>query len=131
MSRHTRDGTAPSDAELARLLRGVLDVRVRDAAWSVLRREVAADHVAFWSDVVRRTPDPLVPAPAALLAFAAWQAGHGALAWCAVDRCREVDPSYSLAGLVAQILEGAVPPTAWDGIGDWSAAMSMQPPEAG
>jgi uncharacterized protein DUF4192 len=131
VARHTRDGSSPSDADLARLLRGMLDVRVRDAAWSVLRREVAAAHVAFWSEVVRRTPDPLVPAPAALLAFAAWQAGHGALAWCAVDRCEEVEPAYSLAGLVARILEGAVPPTAWDGVGDWSAGASMQPPEAG
>lgn len=129
--RHTRDGTSPPDADLARLLRGVLDVQVRDAAWSALRREVAVAHVGFWSDVVRRTPDPLVAAPAALLAFAAWQAGDGALAWCAVDRCREVDPAYSLAGLVVRILDGAVPPTAWSGVGDWSAGVSMLPPEAG
>lgn len=131
VARHTRDGTPPSDADLARLLRGVLDVRVRDAAWSVLRREVAGAHVAFWSDVVRRTPDPLVAAPAALLGLAAWQAGDGALAWCAVERCEEVDPAYSLAGLVARMLEGAVPPTAWDGTGDWSVGASMPPPEAG
>ena len=42
------------------------------------------------------------------------QAGDGALAWCAVDRGREVDPDHSLAGLVADLLEGAVPPTAWE-----------------
>lgn len=131
VERHTREGTCASDAEVARLLRGVLDVRVRDAAWSALRRPVAAAHVVFWSDVVRRTPDPLVPGPAALLAFAAWQAGHGALAWCAVDRCQEVDETYSLAGVVARILEDAVPPTAWEGPVDWTADSSMRPPGAG
>lgn len=131
VERHTRAGSSPSDAEVARLLRGVLDVRVRDAAWSALSRAAAAAHVDFWGDVVRRTPDPLVPAPAALLAFSAWQAGHGALAWCAVDRCQEADRDYSLAGLVTRILEDAVPPTAWEGPVDWTSGVSMRPPEAG
>jgi hypothetical protein len=129
--RHAAAGSAPTDAELARLLRGVLDVRVRDAAWSALRRDVAEAHVALWTDVVRRTPDPLVPAPAALLAFAAWQAGQGALAWCAVERCQEVDPDYSLAGLVGEILAGAVAPSAWDGVVDWTSGADMAPPGAG
>ncbi|MFM9735908.1 DUF4192 family protein, partial [Streptomyces niveiscabiei] len=64
-------------------------------------------------DVVRRSPlEALAPA-AALLAFAAWLTGDGALAWCAVDRCQESDPDYGLAGLVSQALAGAVPPSAW------------------
>ena len=123
VGRHVADRTAPDDAEVARLLRGVLDVRVRDAAWSPLRRPVATEHVAFWSDVVRRAPDPLAAAPAALLAFAAWQAGHGALAWCAVDRCLEADPAYSLGRLVARILTDAIPPHAWDGHVDWTSGL--------
>ncbi len=119
--RRTRERSSPTDAEVARLLRGVLDVRVRDAAWSPLSRETALDHVDLWADVVRRAPDPLVPAPAALLAFAAWQAGDGALAWCAVDRAHEVDPAYSLAGLVAELLTQAVPPSTWEGGFDWTS----------
>jgi hypothetical protein len=122
--RHVADGTRPADADVARLLRGMLDIRVRDAAWSPLRREVAREHVELWTDVVRRTPDPLVPAPAALLAFAAWQAGQGALAWCAVDRCVDVDPGYSLAGLVAELLTRAVPPDTWEGEFDWTEGLS-------
>jgi hypothetical protein len=122
--RHVEAGTAPDDAEAARLLRGMLDVRVRDAAWSPLRRPQAREHVELWADVVRRAPDPLVPAPAALLAFAAWQAGQGALAWCAVDRCLEVDPGYSLAGLVAELLTRAVPPDTWEGGFDWTVGMA-------
>lgn len=121
--RHVEAGSTPDGAEIARLLRGMLDVRVRDAAWSALRREQARQHVELWADVVRRSPQPLVPAPAALLAFAAWQAGQGALAWCAVDRCVEADPGYSLAGLVAELLSRAVPPDTWEGEFDWTTGM--------
>jgi hypothetical protein len=121
VGRHARDGTSPDDPEVARLLRGMLELRVRDAAWSPMSRERASDHVRFWSDVVRRSPAPLLAAPAALLAFAAWLAGQGALAWCALDRCAEADDDYSLAGLVGDALTRAVPPEAWDGDWDWRA----------
>ena len=125
--RHTSEGTRPDDPEVARLLRGMLDVRVRDAAWSPLCRAVARDHVDLWSDVVRRTPGPLLPAPATLLAFSAWQAGDGALAWCALDRCEEADPAYSLAGLVAHLLSEAVPPSTWEGGFDWTEGLEPSP----
>jgi hypothetical protein len=49
-----------------------------------------------------------------VLAFAAWLAGDGALAWCAVDRCQAVEPDHSLAGLVAQLLESATSPDDWE-----------------
>ena len=49
----------------------------------------------------------------AVLAFAAWLAGHGAMAWCAVERARAQEPSNVLAGLVAQALEEALPPSSW------------------
>lgn len=131
--RHTEGGDRPSDPDVARLLRGMLDVRVRDAALSPLRRDAAGVHVAFWSDIVRRSPDPLVPAPSAVLAFAAWQAGDGALAWCAVDRCCEVAPGDSLAMLVAEVLSRAVPPQTWEGDPDWTlgTAAGMPPRRPG
>ena len=49
-----------------------------------------------------------------MLAFAAWLAGDGALAWCAVDRCRESAPTHSLAALVAQLLDSAMSPDRWE-----------------
>jgi hypothetical protein len=121
VDRHTRDGTSPDDREVARLLRGMLELRVRDAAWSPMSRERSSDHVRFWTDVVRRTPAPLLAAPAALLGFASWLAGQGALAWCALDRCHEADEDYSLAGLVAHALTNALPPESWDGDWNWTA----------
>lgn len=111
--RAVRDGVPPDDADLARLLAGVSDLRVRDVAWAEMRRETASQHVRLWADAVRRAPRTLRAAPAGLLAFAAWLAGDGALAWCAIDRCREVDPGYSMTGLVGQALQAAMPPTSW------------------
>ena len=99
--------------ELARVLLGLLEVEGRDAAWAAMSRDVAARHVRLWTDAVQRAPDDLVAAPAAVLGLAAWLAGHGALAWCAVDRCQAVDPDNTLAGLVADMLTHAVPPSAW------------------
>lgn len=109
-----RAGARPSDLAVARLLRALLDPHLRDAAWEGLTRESAREHVAFWVDVVRRSPDPLVAGPAALLGLAAWQAGNGALAWCALDRCTDAEPDHPLAALIARVLEEAVPPEAWE-----------------
>lgn len=114
VERHTCTGGVPDDREVARLLRGLLESTVRDAAWAPLTRARSPEHVRFWSDVVRRGPTPLLAAPAALLAFAAWQAGHGALAWCALDRCGEADAHYPLAELVTHALVHAVPPDVWE-----------------
>ena len=126
VDRHTRAGTSPDDPEVARLLRGMLEREVRDAAWSPMSRGHSPDHVRFWTDVVRRTPAPLVAAPAALLGFAAWLAGQGALAWCALDRCFETDEDYSLAGLVAHALTNALPPESWDGDWDWRRGLGAR-----
>lgn len=102
-----------SDAELARALLGLASVRGRDAAWAQITRETAPGHVRLWTDAVQRAPEELVAGPAAVLGLAAWLAGQGALAWCAVDRCQAVDPDNSLAELVAEVLARAVPPSAW------------------
>jgi len=58
-------------------------------------------------------PQHVRAAPAALLGFAAWLAGNGALAWCAVDVAEEAEPGYPLAALLASTLAGAVPPAVW------------------
>jgi hypothetical protein len=101
------------DADLAGVLVGIEDLAARDAAWASMTREDAAAHVALWTDAVQRTPPSLVGGPAAVLSLAAWLAGNGALAWCAVDRCVEADPDNSLARLVGELLTRAVPPSSW------------------
>jgi hypothetical protein len=123
VERHVADGSIASDDEVARICWVAQDLRVRDAAWALIRRAGAERHQAFWLDVVRRVPDPLVPAPAALLGWAAWQAGHGALAWVAVDRCREVAPGYGMAAILARCLEQALPPETVECEFDWDEGL--------
>jgi Domain of unknown function (DUF4192) len=118
--RHVAAGTVPDDAEAARLLADLRVVALRDVAWSLLVRETARDHVGFWTDLVRRCPADLAAAPTALLGFAAWLAGHGALAWCAVDACLEADPDYGLADILSQLLAHAVPPAEWEHEMGWA-----------
>lgn len=113
--RHTTAGTVPSDGEAARLLRAIgFDLDARDAAWVGVPRDDAPAHVALWTDLLRRAPEEHVPDAAAILGLVAWLAGHGALAWCAVDRAVALEPTHSLAGLVGDLLAGAVPPTDWE-----------------
>ncbi|MEU5725058.1 DUF4192 domain-containing protein [Micromonospora sp. NPDC047738] len=84
-------------------------------------RDLAADltqphdrHVTFWADVTRRAHEPLVPAPATLLALAAWRCGDGALAAMAAHRALQVDPAYQLADLLLHSLHGGLPPSVFE-----------------
>ena len=116
--RHLADGRRLDAADVARLLL-LLDatLELRDVAWAEMAHANARRHVALWLDVVRRAPVDLRAAPASLLGFAAWLSGHGALAWCAVERAQEADPGYGLAGLLSTALAGGVPPSAWEPLG--------------
>lgn len=112
--RRLEDGVRLDAPDVARLLVLVnLSLEVRDVAWAEMTHANAALHVDLWRDVVRRAPVDLRAAPAALLGFAAWLSGNGALAWCAVDCAQESEPGYGLAGLLTEALAGAVPPSAW------------------
>ncbi len=108
----------PSDAEAARALRALVRVEVRDAVLEAVSPDAARDHVEVWSSLLRRAPDAQVPDAAAVTAFCAWRAGQGALAWCALDRCFEVDPGHRLGRCLAECLTRAVPPTAWEEAAD-------------
>lgn len=114
--RYVRTGEPLDHDEAGRMVVALVNIAVRDVAWAEMTRDDARVHVELWRDLVRRAPLDLLAAPAALLAFAAWLAGDGALAWCAVERCQESEPGYSLAGLVSQALAAAVHPSTWQPI---------------
>jgi hypothetical protein len=114
LGRCAAERRVPSDAEAARLLRAVDVVEHRDAALLAARAHLLEAHLELWSDLLRRAPDAQVPDTAALTAFCAWRCGQGALAWCALDRCFEVDPDHPLGLALAECLVRAVPPTRWD-----------------
>ena len=116
--RQVEDAGPIEVADAARLLVLASLVPTRDVAWAQITRSSAAAHVELWRGLVRRAPRDLVPGAASLLAFAAWQAGDGALAWCGIDRALEVDPDYSMAHLLGEFLVRAVPPDTWEPMAD-------------
>jgi hypothetical protein len=61
--------------------------------------------------VTRHAQPGYVAAPAALLAFVAWQCGDGALANVALDRALADDPRYSMALLLRQVITAGAPPS--------------------
>jgi hypothetical protein len=119
----TSAGTFPTDQEVARLLCAIQVRRIRDAAWSPLTRDTAVAHVSFWTDVCRRCPEELLAPAATLLGWAAWQAGHGALAWCAAELAATCDPDYTLTHYLAHALEQAIPPSVWESGWDWKEGL--------
>jgi hypothetical protein len=112
--RFLEDGGRLDDHDVARLAVLIsVSVEVRDVAWAEMDHENARRHVDLWRDVVRQVPAHVRAAPAALLGFAAWLSGDGALAWCAVECADAAEPGYRLATLLSDLLVGAVPPSAW------------------
>ena len=74
-----RGGRFTSDYEIARITVALRDLRVRDDAWARMDPSHTDAHLRLWIDVVRRAQPGHVAAPAALLALAVWQSGHGAM----------------------------------------------------
>lgn len=112
LERRVRTGSSPSATEVAHLVVALDDPSCRDAAWAWAERADARDHVDVWLRVVRGCPPDRVGPAAAVLAFHAWLAGDGALAWCALDRAA-AGPRVTLAALVEDLLESAASPALW------------------
>lgn len=110
---HLRAHTLPDAEEVARLCLGVAHQDGRDAAWGWVERSDARQHVEIWLRVLRGCPPDERAAPAAILAFHAWLAGDGALAWCAVEASQASGETCSLVRLVEDLLTRAAPPTLW------------------
>jgi Domain of unknown function (DUF4192) len=104
-------GRFATDYEVAWLTVALRDLRVRDDAWARMDPEYADAHLRLWIDVTRRAQPGHVAAPAALLAFVAWQSGDGALANVALDRSLADDERYSMALLLRQVIGAGAPPS--------------------
>jgi len=111
IARYRGGGRFTSDDEIARITVALRDLRVRDDAWARMDPRYAEQHLRMWIDVIRRAQPGYVAAPAALLAFVAWQSGDGALANVALDRALADDPLYSMATLLRQVLTAGAPPS--------------------
>ena len=111
IARYRDGGRFTSDDEIARITVALRDLRVRDDAWARMDPGHSDAHQRLWTDVVRRAQPGYVAAPAALLAFVAWQSGDGALANVALDRALADDPRYSMATLLRQVISAGAPPS--------------------
>jgi hypothetical protein len=106
-----REG-APVPTDHAALLTVALgQLRVRDDAWARMDPEHRDAHLRLWTDLTRLARPGYVAAPAALLAFIAWQSGNGALANVALDRALADNPRYSMALLLREALDAGAPPS--------------------
>jgi hypothetical protein len=113
LDRHRRREERLTDDEMAWLTLLLSHIPVRDFAWE--HTGSAEWHLTLWTDALRRAEPELVPAPASLLAFAAWRSGNGPLARVAVERALHADPSYSFALLIDDVLCSGVDPSRLDG----------------
>ncbi|TNH25587.1 DUF4192 domain-containing protein [Micromonospora orduensis] len=111
--RAQRRGVRLDDDEVAWLSVLLTHLPIRDHAWE--RTDGRDRDIALWTDVLRRAEPELTAAPGALLAFAAWRAGQGALAAVALERVLALHPDYSLAQLLDDLLRRGVPPSELDG----------------
>ncbi|MEU8264700.1 DUF4192 domain-containing protein [Micromonospora sp. NPDC048999] len=105
-------GKRLTDDEVAWLTLLLKRLSVRDLAVDLTQPH--DQHVTFWADVTRHAEEPLVPAPATLLAVTAWRCGDGVLAVMAAERALQVDPAYGLAGLLLQALHAGLPPSLFE-----------------
>jgi len=121
------DGNRLSDTEAARLLVAIESTGTRDALWEDMGRENATSHTALWTDLTRRAPDEVRTPAATLLAFSSWLGGSGAKAWCALDQIPE-GPLYSMASLVATVLQDGVNPAVWEQLRAAGAATEAYDP---
>ena len=119
----TLSSGGPTETEAVEIAVLARDVVVRDAAWALMSREKAADHVSLWCRVVSVAVPPSEAAPLGMLAMAGWLSGNGALLNCCIERLERVAPDYSLLRLCRDISDQAVPPRHFDLIAEEMRAM--------
>ncbi|ATO15851.1 hypothetical protein CO540_20130 [Micromonospora sp. WMMA2032] len=111
--RRQRRGERLDDDEVAWLTVLLTHIPVRDHAWA--RTDGRDTDISLWTDVLRRAEPDLIGAPGSLLAFAAWRAGHGALAAVALERVLTAHPDHSLAVILDDALRRGLAPSELDG----------------
>jgi hypothetical protein len=99
-----------TDEESAEILVALSDAPIRDACWRRVERGRSGDHLALWSQLVRRALPPYDAAPLFLLAWVAWRRGDGALARIAAERALLSDADYRAAQLLLDVLNSGIDP---------------------
>ncbi len=106
--RRQRAGRPLTDNQVAWL--GVLLVHRAVLRHALTRTDDQEWRIRLWTDVLRRVEGAYVPAPACLLALAAWRVGNGALARVAIDRALRVKSDHPLVRGIDRLLNDGVSP---------------------
>ena len=104
-------GSVELRGQFAWLALTLTSLEVRDDAWARMDPAHARAHQRLWTDLIRHAQPGYIAAPAALLAFTAWQNGNGALANLALDRALTDTPGYSMAQLLRDAIDAGAPPS--------------------
>jgi hypothetical protein len=107
-------GTITSYDQLAWLTLTLAMPQVRHAAWLRMDPTRRDAHQRLWATLTRLAPPGHVTAPAALLAFTAWQDGNGVLGNLALDRAAAGSPADDMARVLRAALESGAPPSLAD-----------------
>lgn len=89
---------------------GLRSKSARDQVMTMVLDHDPALLAALFAELARRTPDADAAPVCAVLAWAAYAAGHGALAAVAAERALRAEPGYTMAELVLEGLDRMVPP---------------------
>lgn len=108
--RRMAEGALPSEAELAEVAASLVDVRVRDALFTMADSEEAAGAEELWSLLARSLPQPFRAEALTLLAFSAYLRGEGPLVGVALEAVLAEDPAHRMAGLLDTALQSGVRP---------------------
>ncbi|GAA2674887.1 MULTISPECIES: DUF4192 domain-containing protein [Actinosynnema] len=98
------------DDEVAELAFALSSPRVRDLALTLALGAHAMAAERLWTELTRAAPAPERAEAAALLAFATYLRGEGALAVLALERAEAASPGHRMTTLLRGALQGAMPP---------------------
>lgn len=107
-----------------RIVRALRDIDFRDEVLSWTAHTDGPTLLALLVALCRLAEDGAAAPVCSVLAWAAYQQGNGALANVAVERALRVEPGYSLALLLAELMVRQVPPT---GLREVSAGLDLHP----
>jgi hypothetical protein len=114
---HARDAAAyvvggrpPSDADMARLARGLTDPQVRDTLYALAVGAEAEAAESLWVTLSRSLPEPWRVEALVQLAFSAYARGDGPLAGVALEAAIKCDPHHRMAGMLDQALQSGMRP---------------------
>lgn len=106
-------GEAVTEEDAATVSVWVNAITVRDAVWRLFTPDVAEAAFVLMSRVAQLVVPPYEPGVLALTAFAAWLTGDGAQALIAAERAHAVDPTYSMATVMLDLVRSGVGPQEW------------------